>query len=138
MELEVSTGFSSSTAPFFSMRTTSVWWLTIRTRAQSSPAWRVTMRSSTRPLSRRETLHIPRPTMSWMRAFCSPLTTLMTSRAFPASPATTPAATAASMPLSPLVLGTTTLLTFLMRFPLAWTSMRSGMVPRVSRARAEA
>ena len=45
-----------------------------------------------------------------------------------------PAAAAASMPLRLLVLGTTTLLTFLMMLPLASTRTDSGSTPRSSRA----
>ena len=42
------------------------------------------------------------------------------------------------MPCAPPVLGTTTLLTFLMMFALAATSMRSGSAPSASRAFAAA
>ena len=47
-----------------------------------------------------------------------------------------PAATAASMPDRPFVFGTITLLTFLMRLPLASTRTSSGRQPKTSRARA--
>ena len=49
------------------------------------------------------------------------------------SPATSPAAAAASMPLRYPVLGTTTLFTFLMMFPLHSTRHRSGRAPRAWR-----
>ena len=54
------------------------------------------------------------------------------------SPAAMPAAAAAGMPRSPPVLGTNTLFTFLMMFPLASTSMRWAGRPKVWRATAAA
>ena len=55
-----------------------------------------------------------------------------------ARPATAPAAAAASMPFSPPVCGTTTLLAFFTMLPLTSSSMRSGSPPARSRARAAA
>ena len=72
------------------------------------------------------------------RAFCSLVTDEMTSRALSAWPATMPAAAAASMPFRPSVLGTTTLLTFLMMLLLTPISTRSGMASSTSRALAAA
>ncbi len=58
----------------------------------------------------------------------------ITSNALLASPATIPAATAASIPFKPFVLGTTTLLTFLIIFPLTSTKHRLGLTCNISRA----
>ena len=44
-------------------------------------------------------------------------------------PQTTPAAAAASIPLKPPVFGTTTLFTFLIMLPLAFTTIFSGNSP---------
>ena len=63
-------------------------------------------------------------------------TEAMTWRTFPASPATMPAATAVRMPFPPPVLGTTTLLTFLMILPEISARTRSGGAPSTSRSRA--
>ena len=54
------------------------------------------------------------------------------------SPATTPAATAARMPLSPPVLGTMTLFTFLMILPDTSARIFSGRAPSTARSRAAA
>ena len=60
----------------------------------------------------------------------------MTSSLADSSPPSTPMAAAVSMPRRPPVLGTTTLFTFLMIFPLASTWMRSGSSPSTDRATA--
>ena len=62
----------------------------------------------------------------------------MTCKIFSALPETTPAAMAAWMPLRPPVLGTTTLLTFLMMLPDTSATIRSGAAPRMARIRAAA
>ena len=52
----------------------------------------------------------------------------------PLSLALIPAAAAASIPFRPSVLGTTTLFTFLIIFPLASTRQSSGTQPKTARA----
>ena len=69
-------------------------------------------------------------------ARASSLTWEMTCSCAVSSPPSTPMAAATAMPRPPLVLGTTTLLTFLMMLPLASMSMRSGSAPSAARARA--
>jgi hypothetical protein len=57
---------------------------------------------------------------------------------FSASPKQMPAATAVRSPFRPPVCGTITLLTFLMMFPLTVSTTRSGSLPSVCRASADA
>ena len=61
-----------------------------------------------------------------------------TSSARVASPPMVPRVAAASMPRSPPELGTVTLLTFLMMFPLQAEVMDSGSTPSAARASAAA
>ena len=60
---------------------------------------------------------------------CSCLMSAMTSSCFSGLPATIPAATAASIPFIPPVLGTMTLFTFLIIFPLTSTLTCEGFFP---------
>ena len=69
-------------------------------------------------------------------AFASSLICEITSSPALSSPPSAPAHTAAAMPRLPPVLGTTTLLTFLMMLPLASTAIRSGVAPSAARATA--
>ena len=71
-------------------------------------------------------------------AFCSSVTSEITSRARPAWPPTMPAAAAASIPFIPPVLGTMTLLTFLMMLLLTPSQTWPGSLPSTSRALAAA
>ena len=71
-------------------------------------------------------------------AFWASVTSEMTSSALPAWPATMPAAAAASMPFMPPVLGTMTLLTFLMMLLLTPSQTEPGSWPSTSRALAAA
>ena len=63
-------------------------------------------------------------------AISSGITCDTTCKPASASPASAPMAAAASMPRSPPVFGTMTLLTFLMILPLAATSISDGSIPK--------
>ena len=73
-----------------------------------------------------------------MSAICSSVTSLRTSSSFSSRPAMMPAAAAAAMPCIEPVCGTTTLLTFLMIFPLTSIRTRYGRLPSTARACAAA
>ena len=77
-------------------------------------------------------------TQEMISSFCAGVTPAITSRRACASPAITPAHSAAAIPRIPPVFGTITLFTFLIMFPLTWMSSSSGRQPRVSLATAPA
>ena len=115
-----------------------VCWSTIRTRATSSPA-----RTSTRMSKGWVVSSGKMATRSWARysstasISCSVTWAMHSSWAW-AWAATVPTAAATSRPRLPPVLGTTTLLTFLMMLPLTWSFTCWGSFPRVWRATAQA
>ena len=120
------------------MQTMLVWKSVMRTYALSVPEKTLTAMSKICGVSAWRTSIGVFSRNSPIVLICSGVMEASTCSSAEASPAATPAAAAAGRPLSPPVFGTTTLLTFLMMLPLASTSTRSGMTPRVSRAFAAA
>ena len=111
-----------------------VWLWLMRTLASCSPLHTVTIMSSSTPLSSGTTSMGVSAAKRSMSRIWSGVTFPSASSPAPSSPATMPAATAARMPFWPPVLGTVTLLTFLMMFPLTCARTRSGIRPRACRA----
>ena len=114
-----------------------VWYWLMRTTAESVPQYRAMIISKIMPLSMASTEMGTLDRKRRMAAFWFAVTSEMTSSSLAAFPPRMPAA-AASMPFIPSVLGTTTLLTFLMMLLLTPIFTRSGSQPSTSRALAAA
>lgn len=115
-----------------------VWYWLMRTTAESVPQYRAMIMSKIMPLSMASTEMGTLDRKRRMAAFWFTVTSEMTSSSLAAFPPRMPATAAASMPFIPSVLGTTTLLTFLMMLLLTPIFTRSGSQPSTSRALAAA